>query len=527
MVANRVQNVAPGLVGEVRRSVAGTRTHIDHRHDELEFDLVVRGSGSLTVGERNYALKPGIPMWLLPEQRHRLVRAPGLEMWVVSLRPEVIDARQIGQIAARPLRLLPGHELVELDRLLSQVAQDSDEPAVYNAGVTYVAQRALRASLKSQVARARPMHPAVARALLALRESGASLSLSDLATAAGVAAPYLSRLLIEHTGRSFVDWRNRIRLDRFLKAYHPGANLLTMALDAGFGSYARFHHVFNETIGCAPSEWVKQASPQAMPDAGQPGGPDGYGMPTAATLGARQGWTALLPLVAPAVGVLLGKDFLRRLVAAPAADTGASASDVAPLDAGLSSAARDRLIASLRSRDPAGADDLARLIATHDVTDTYVRILGEFDLLPARLFDRVAAFTIVIAVVANRSSDPAIADVQAVLRQVEVVLGRAPSRLTPQAVQDAHTALMCHFVVAYRALEAARASGDPRELDQLSDAARSCAREAFGGDAAQVELTNRGFVRRQRRHESRQAEVKKQGRNPAGTRVKHTGTTSA
>lgn len=246
----------------MRRTTAGTRLQVDHRHDELEFDLVVKGAGSFTLDERSYELKPGTLIWLVPGQQHRLARSPQLEMWVVTVRPEQVEPAWLAEFAAEPLRLLPGQELIELDRLLSQVTQDSDEPATYNAGIAYLLRRARRASRDSPPANNRPMHPAVARALLRLRESGAATSLSELASDAGVAAPYLSRLLIEHTGRSFIDWRNRIRLDRFMDGYRPGANLLNVALEAGFGSYVRFNHVFNEMIGCAPSEWAKQADEQ-------------------------------------------------------------------------------------------------------------------------------------------------------------------------------------------------------------------------------------------------------------------------
>ncbi len=98
------------------------------------------------------------------------------------------------------------------------------------------------------------MHPAVTRALLQLREQETTLSLGQLAAGAGVTAPYLSHLLIEHTGRSFVEWRNRIRLERFMTAWRPGANLLNTALEAGFGSYTQFHRVFSQLLGCSPAE---------------------------------------------------------------------------------------------------------------------------------------------------------------------------------------------------------------------------------------------------------------------------------
>jgi len=69
-------------------------------------------------------------------------------------------------------------------------------------------------------------------------------------------------------------------------------------------------------------------------------------------------------------------------------------------------------------------------------------------------------------------------------------------RLQHQQAQTALTALLCHFVITHHALQAARASGDPREVDQLADVALKFGRSAFDGDLGAVRLTGRGFVGR-------------------------------
>lgn len=67
-ITERTRDIPAGLVGEIRRTVAGGRFDVDHRHAELEFDLVVRGSGSFTLDNENYVLKPGTLIWLVPAQ---------------------------------------------------------------------------------------------------------------------------------------------------------------------------------------------------------------------------------------------------------------------------------------------------------------------------------------------------------------------------------------------------------------------------------------------------------------------------
>ncbi len=478
----------------MRRTAAGSRLDIDHDHSDMEFNLVVRGSGSYVLAGQTYLLKPGALMWHVPGQRHRLMRSPKLEMWVVNFRPDLVEAEWRAELAQQPLKQLPGQELIELDRLLSQVAQDSDDVAVYNAGLTYLIARAGRASRASPPLSVRPMHPAVMRALLLLRDSAAAISLSELSGAAGTTAPYLSRLLIEHTGRSFVDWRNRIRIDRFMDAYRPGTNLLNAALDAGFGSYARFHHIFNETIGCAPSDWARQADQggSASAGAGEAERPAGYGIPAAGTLSARQRWTGLVPLAAPAIGALLAKKFLDRLVAA--AGDGHDQETYPDLDPGLPAAERDRLIATIRLQDPAAAEDLARLIETHDFSGTYVRILEAYGLSASQLPNAITALTTAACVAANGGGDPGKAQVDAAGRQIRNALDRTLSRLDRRIGQDVLTASICHVAIFYHAIQAARASGDARLLAELAEAARRFAREAFDGDISRMDLTDRGFV---------------------------------
>jgi hypothetical protein len=65
---------------------------------------------------------------------------------------------------------------------------------------------------------------------------------------------------VEHTGHGFVEWRNRTRLERFHILYPKSGDLLTAALEAGFGSYTQFHRVFSEIVGATPGDWAKSGA---------------------------------------------------------------------------------------------------------------------------------------------------------------------------------------------------------------------------------------------------------------------------
>jgi AraC-like DNA-binding protein len=73
----------------------------------------------------------------------------------------------------------------------------------------------------------------------------------------GVSAGKLARDFKTEMGLSLVEYRNRLRLERFLALVdRGGGNLLQAALDAGFGSYAQFHRVFRSLLGTTPREYL-------------------------------------------------------------------------------------------------------------------------------------------------------------------------------------------------------------------------------------------------------------------------------
>ncbi len=484
-IRDRGRPIPEGLVGEVRRTTAGTRLHIDHRHDEIEFDLVVSGTGSYTVGNLTYELKPGTLVWLATGQQHRLVRSPKLEMWVAHVRPGLFSDLELAEIKAQPSHILPPDELLDLDRLLSQVAQDSDDPKTYNSGISYLMRRALRASESSAPAHIKLMHPAVTRALILLRQSKGAFSLSRLAEESAIAPSYLSRLLVEHTNCSFVDWRNRIRLERFFEDYSPGANLLEASTAAGFGSYARFHHIFSERVGCTPSEWTHR-SDHIVPRFGDESAPE--------SLPVRRRWMRLVSFASPALTTLFGADFFDRVLdAAPVARRQDRLQDV-DLPMALSAKDAERFVQSVRAENAECADAYDELIQLHDFGGLFAGVVRAYELHPGQLADAATALIVAIWTALSGAADPSFEQVTAARKQIANALWLGPKR-NPECDHESHIALLCHFVVVYRALQASRASGSDRTLTQLRAAALSLGRTLFSDSIASARLTEEGFRR--------------------------------
>jgi AraC-like DNA-binding protein len=81
------------------------------------------------------------------------------------------------------------------------------------------------------------------------------LSGEELAERFRVSSGHLARTFKAEVGRSLVEYRNTLRLDRFFAAMHAGeSSLQEAATQAGFGSYAQFHRVHRQITGRAPRE---------------------------------------------------------------------------------------------------------------------------------------------------------------------------------------------------------------------------------------------------------------------------------
>lgn len=84
----------------------------------------------------------------------------------------------------------------------------------------------------------------------------------------GVSSGHLARCFKREMGVSLVDYRNRMRLDKFFEVIQRRGNttnLLDAALEAGFGSYAQFHRVYRRFLGSTPRDAISGNSSSGNP----------------------------------------------------------------------------------------------------------------------------------------------------------------------------------------------------------------------------------------------------------------------
>jgi AraC-like DNA-binding protein len=98
--------------------------------------------------------------------------------------------------------------------------------------------------------------PVVRRVLDALNQN-VLVGARSLASEMSISPGHLTRVFRTEMGVSLVEYRNRLRIERFFSLVERGGdNLLAAALAAGFGSYAQFHRVFRKVVGTTPREYI-------------------------------------------------------------------------------------------------------------------------------------------------------------------------------------------------------------------------------------------------------------------------------
>ena len=242
-----------------------------HHHAELELNLVTAGRARYLLGERRYDLRANTQVWLFPAQDHLLLdQSPDHRMLTIVFRPELLnrvctDPTSAELRAADPpgyyCRHLATDQAAKLVALCHDIMAVQNDPALYNAGLAYLLLTAWAAFTAAE----RPsthldMHPAVEKAVQLIRADTDTLSAVELARYCGLSPSRLSKLFHEQTGVTLVHFRNRQRLERFLRLYGQGRRLsmLEAATHVGFGSYPQFHRTFKQFMGCAPAEYRRR-----------------------------------------------------------------------------------------------------------------------------------------------------------------------------------------------------------------------------------------------------------------------------
>lgn len=238
-----------------RRASRRIRAIEPRRHCELACYHVIAGQMRYLVDDQVCTAGPRTLLWVTNEHAHMLLsETPDFDMWIFVFGETVQPSgRGLPDLVSR----LSHERHDELCRIAELCELSPDKP-VQLRGIAWWGERAHSAAIASD-SDDRTYCRSIVRRAAELVATNPALENIDLGKQLEVSAAQISRLFRADTGEGLGNYRNRCRLaevDRLLASMR-GANLLSCALDAGFGSYSQFFRVFQSMRGQSPREWYR------------------------------------------------------------------------------------------------------------------------------------------------------------------------------------------------------------------------------------------------------------------------------
>lgn len=229
-----------------------------HFHGEPEINVVARGWAQFGVGEREVRVAKGELIVFPAGQDHVLLeRSSDLYLYAIGLASsfsaEVLDGAPPLPVHAKPSD-------AEFASVVAKAADIVERPGSEQLGAE-LWQRIHWLSCRGGAGRG--AHVLTRRALRVLA-SAPELGLAAIARELRAHPTEVSRHFHHDLGMTFVRYRSRSRLLRFIELAGSGRELLAAAGTAGFGSYSQCHRTFQAELGCAPGQFFSAGLRERM-----------------------------------------------------------------------------------------------------------------------------------------------------------------------------------------------------------------------------------------------------------------------
>jgi len=249
-----------------------------HRHDFLEFSLVIGGEGYEIINGEKHAMRSGTCTFLLPYQVHEIVTlsAQPLRLYNCIFDMNILFRVPDAEPGLRELVLSGGNlpSFIHLNRpedegiarILEDMLEEYAGKGLWRNGLLLVKLAELlirfdRLRRRERAERIRTVRESPGSAIWQVvhyihtnyREP---ITLSALAARFGISRSHLSEEIKRCIGLNFVRFLHEIRINHALSLLvSTSMDLCDIAAEVGFGSYKTFCRIFRELKGVAPGEY--------------------------------------------------------------------------------------------------------------------------------------------------------------------------------------------------------------------------------------------------------------------------------
>lgn len=237
-----------GAITVVNRSIEQHSRVKKHRHTWGQFIYAHAGVMLVETEVDRLLIPPEQGVWVTPEVEHQVSAITDVELTSFYFGSEVIEALPtqccvlrvnsfLSSLIYEARNTAPDYQWDDADGLLLRliVSKLSDaQIAMHNVPL--------------------PKDARLLKMLAMLLENPAiNLSLEAWGSELGASTRTLSRLFKRETGLSYVEWKNRLKIQIAISQMAKGESISNVSMLLGYNSHSAFSHMFKQITGMTPS----------------------------------------------------------------------------------------------------------------------------------------------------------------------------------------------------------------------------------------------------------------------------------
>lgn len=247
-----------------------------HLHPQVELAFIKQGSGTWFIGDYIGTFDAPLLVLIGPNLPHcwRSVRASegyvlqfafGAEHGFWKL-PEMEPLREICVLASRGVSFPESVVSSVSEKLFKMLSCSPIQRLAYFLEILATllevpeSEYSLLSKKEFSLSSTSIHHKAIDRVIrFTIERHSEEISLDEVLKVAHMSKPTFSRQFKRHTGKTFIDFLNEIRLDQVRRALlETEESISRIALQSGFGNLSHFNRLFRRHFDLSPSEFRKK-----------------------------------------------------------------------------------------------------------------------------------------------------------------------------------------------------------------------------------------------------------------------------
>lgn len=257
---------------EFRRQKGHTSMSVNHFHDTCELYYLLEGRRHYFVRDRVYTVQAGDLVLIDAQELHRTTDAgaPSHDRYLINFAPEALPlSRQEREYllgaykTGEPVLRLSIPEQERMEAMLYRMRQAGEGAGGETTRLCLLLE-ILLFCVRHTASRERCVEPEPSQQLVSMiaryinEAFDRQLTLNDVAGRFHISSFYLCKLLKRHTGFTFVEYLNNLRVKEARRLLREtDMSVLSVSEAVGFGSVSQFGRAFRSIAGLSPTHYRK------------------------------------------------------------------------------------------------------------------------------------------------------------------------------------------------------------------------------------------------------------------------------